>query len=278
MFRSAVRKAFEITRAEWLGRAVRRVAAVVVTATFAATAILAGAQPTLAAPAKGQVDGPSSSGAQARRGPGTVYKVAKRLPEGRGVNIVCTTSSQPVRGTYGTSTIWNRLDNGRWVPDANVYTGTNERTRPECPGTGRRPSGDDYPYSRSYGIDRWAMYTGECTSFVAWRMEQVNGYFHNHMWRHGKKGHWGNAAHWNDNAKKLGYRVDRTPRMGAIAYWEAGKSGASRYGHVGYVVSVSSDGKKVTIEEYNWGKRHGYGKRTIPVGNPSGYIHLAPGT
>ena len=88
--------------------------------------------------------------------------------------------------------------------------------------------GDDYPVTCKVGpgvrgVDPWNFYKSECVSFVAWRLNSVNGvpgingnrdsYFHNYY----GGVHWGNANHWDDAARSLGIRVDNIPAVGAIA-------------------------------------------------------------
>ena len=41
--------------------------------------------------------------------------------------------------------------------------------------------GDDYPYKGQKGVDPWLFYKGECTSFVAWRMNNSDKKFSNNM-------------------------------------------------------------------------------------------------
>ncbi|HHJ99038.1 MAG TPA: CHAP domain-containing protein, partial [Actinobacteria bacterium] len=87
---------------------------------------------------------------------------------------------------------------------------------------------DDYPYRGQTGVDPWGFYKGYCTSFVAWRMNQNagEGSFTNFM----DGGRWGDAGNWANNARNLGITVDRTPAVGAIAWWAAGT--VSYSGHV----------------------------------------------
>lgn len=138
---------------------------------------------------------------------------------------------------------------------------------------------DDYPYSGTaagvFIVDDWNFYRGECTSFCAWRLNHNNGIgFHN--WMGGIR--WGNANTWDDAARNLGYIVDNTPAVGAIAYWE-GSSGST--GHVAWVSNVYDN--TVDIEEYNYGwvvingtyyGNHKYNFRNISKWDPSGYIHI----
>ena len=58
-----------------------------------------------------------------RSGPGTGYAAVGSVADGQTVRIACQTSGSQVTGTYGTSTIWDRIGSGRYVSDAYVYTG-----------------------------------------------------------------------------------------------------------------------------------------------------------
>ncbi|WP_433387193.1 peptidoglycan DD-metalloendopeptidase family protein [Micromonospora sp. KLBMP9576] len=58
-----------------------------------------------------------------RTGPGTGYATAGTVADGAQVTIQCQTSGTSVTGTYGTSTIWDRIGSGRFIADAYVHTG-----------------------------------------------------------------------------------------------------------------------------------------------------------
>ncbi|MFG2057054.1 peptidoglycan DD-metalloendopeptidase family protein [Micromonospora sp. NPDC048930] len=58
-----------------------------------------------------------------RSGPGTNYTAVGSVADGTRVTIYCQTSGTTVTGTYGTSSIWDRIGTGRYVSDAYVYTG-----------------------------------------------------------------------------------------------------------------------------------------------------------
>ncbi|MFD6566653.1 peptidoglycan DD-metalloendopeptidase family protein [Micromonospora profundi] len=58
-----------------------------------------------------------------RSGPGTGYAAVGTVADGTKVTIACQTSGTSVTGTYGTSTIWDRIGGGRFIADAYVYTG-----------------------------------------------------------------------------------------------------------------------------------------------------------
>lgn len=110
-------------------------------------------------------------------------------------------------------------------------------------------------------IDPWGMYNRECVSYTAYKVhaDYLAG-------RNGRDmpywGGRGNANQWDDNARAMGLRVDRTPEPGAIAV-----SNAGYYGHVMYVESVNDDGT-FNISQYNaaWDGRYStrYG---VSVGN-----------
>ena len=111
---------------------------------------------------------------------------------------------------------------------------------------------DDYPASllaipQDSRMDPWGFLNRECVSFVAWRMNRDGGAgsFTNGM----RGGKWGNAEHWAANARTLGFRVDHTPSVGAIAQWGA-NDGVGPWGHVAYVARVHANGT-VLIEQYN---------------------------
>lgn len=131
--------------------------------------------------------------------------------------------------------------------------------------------GNEYPYvgSSMSGVDAWNFYNRQCTSFAAWRANQDGTEFHNYY----RGPRWSDAHNWNDAATAAGVTVNKTPRRGAVAQWEAGAYGASSAGHVAYVAAVHNDGY-ITIEEYNWSTVGGYGTRRIPASSVSNYIHF----
>ncbi|MQY36314.1 hypothetical protein SRB17_43130 [Streptomyces sp. RB17] len=67
-----------------------------------------------------------------RSGPGTNYGIVRVLPEGVQVPIYCQTPGTTVTGPYGTSNIWDNIDNGEFVSDAYVQTGSDGYIAPRC--------------------------------------------------------------------------------------------------------------------------------------------------
>ncbi|XKH58643.1 CHAP domain-containing protein (plasmid) [Citricoccus nitrophenolicus] len=154
---------------------------------------------------------------------------------------------------------------------------------------------DDYPHkmpgdvswkpgSKDPGPDAWGMYKRECVSFVAWRLNQLMG------WQPGqpypftkatmKFNGSANATNWGRELGQMGYKVDQTPAVGSVAWWEGGRAGFIAAGHVAIVLAVNPDGT-VLIEQYSGGSvtnsptKATYWQQTIPAGQPSGYIHVA---
>jgi uncharacterized protein (TIGR03437 family) len=149
---------------------------------------------------------------------------------------------------------------------------------------------DDYPFKTSAfcpatvtacpsnTVDRYSFYYRECASFVAWRMNRDAGtidpsrpWFTDGM----SGGHWGNAGNWSANASALGYRVDNTPSVGAVAQWNANECGGCTIGHVAYVEMINGDGS-VNVSEYNFRVDHGYDFRSNIT--PPRYIHISVAT
>jgi uncharacterized protein YraI len=67
-----------------------------------------------------------------RRGPGTQYGIVRVLPEGAKVPIFCQTPGTTVTGPYGTSNIWDNIDDGEFVSDAYVHTGSDGYVASRC--------------------------------------------------------------------------------------------------------------------------------------------------
>ena len=141
---------------------------------------------------------------------------------------------------------------------------------------------DMYPYrsDTTRGADPWGVTKRQCVSYVAWRLAQRGAPISNAAQQ------WGNAANWDDAARRLRVGIGARPVVGAVAHWNAYESSASYgpgstrpngtmraggYGHVGYVQGVHSDGSAV-VAHYNM-----YGDRAyslVRVKAPR-YLYLA---
>ena len=122
--------------------------------------------------------------------------------------------------------------------------------------------GDDYPYyykNRSQKIDKWRLYSRQCTSFAAFRLSSVNGFE--------LPAAYGHAKEWGYRAQREGYRVDQKPVIGAIAWSTRGT-----YGHVAWVSNVIGD--MIEIEEYNYDYTETYHRRIVKASSMTGFIHF----
>jgi len=221
-------------------------------------------------------------GVQARRGPGTNFPVVGTIANNSPIEIVCQLHGESING----SDIWNKLADGTYVTDFYCDTPNFAKFSPPIPVCKDVPQpppiqpaikGDDYPFRGSAPdqFDGWGFLTGECTSFVAWRMRQHGIDFTNSM----KGGLFGHGYMWANNARKLGYRVDNSPSVGAIVYYDQNAFWAGPLGHVAYVAQVNGDGS-IVIEEYNWGleeKDHyayHHPPRLTDAAHVSAFIHI----
>ncbi|MET7458271.1 SH3 domain-containing protein [Streptomyces sp. NPDC005574] len=67
-----------------------------------------------------------------RSGPGTTYGIVRVLAEGAMVPIFCQTPGSSVTGPYGTTKIWDNIDDGEYVSDAYVRTGSDGYVAARC--------------------------------------------------------------------------------------------------------------------------------------------------
>ncbi|WP_020570455.1 CHAP domain-containing protein [Neolewinella persica] len=141
-----------------------------------------------------------------------------------------------------------------------------------------------YPYGNggtcgtSAGSDPWLFYKKQCTSFVAFKLNQAfdnspgdaNDPFRNDITGTGgsedcnsNSGALRHACRWAMRMQSTGYFVSNVPTPGAIAHWTAGDPGASAtYGHVAFVESVNADGS-ASISEYNRTGNCTFGTRNV---------------
>ena len=128
-------------------------------------------------------------------------------------------------------------------------------------------SDDDYPWrtDSSWSADRWSFTQRQCVSWVAHRMSQRGVTLNN--WQ----GAWGDAADWDNAARRMAHPIGHTAVVGAIAHWNPGETAvwypdaqtpngtltAGGDGHVGYVQGVHPDGSAV-VTQYNLGGDRAY--------------------
>ena len=120
--------------------------------------------------------------------------------------------------------------------------------------------------------DKWSFYRGQCTSWVAYRLNQRRGIAFTNQY--GGQGRWGDAVRWGPKAKKLGIKVNTTPTVGAIAWYSATKPAPD--GHVAYVEKVNSPTSFV-MSEMNYDADNGFWVHTITKATgdwPTEFIHF----
>jgi surface antigen len=112
----------------------------------------------------------------------------------------------------------------------------------------------------------WRMYSGHnCTNYAAYRMVH-SGLPNQRPWSGG-----GNATYWGTSVPSL---TDRTPAVGAVAWWKANTGPAGSAGHVAYVEKVV-DSDEIIISQDSWGGDFSWAVVTKASGNwPSGFIHF----
>ena len=128
-----------------------------------------------------------------------------------------------------------------------------------------------WPYTSSAMWDEWNFAYRQCTSFVSWRLNSANGVPFSNQYKGLER--WGDAGQWANSARSVGFRVDTTPEVGAIAWSGPYYADASVYGHVAWVSRVLDNGN-IVIEEYNYGWAGSYGTRTVKPNAFQGYIHI----
>lgn len=114
--------------------------------------------------------------------------------------------------------------------------------------------------------DGRGFFQGQCTSWVAHRLSQLNGISFTN-WYAGR--HWGNADQWAAVAKSIHIKPSEKPTAGDVAWYARG--------HVAYVESVNQDGS-IMISEMNFDGHNDFRMITLSPGGagwPDKFLHLA---
>jgi hypothetical protein len=82
--------------------------------------------------ATGRINTESGVRLNVRANASTTAAVVGTVGDGTFVTITCQKKGSSVTGTYGTTTLWDKIGAG-YVSDAYVYTGTDGRVAPDCP-------------------------------------------------------------------------------------------------------------------------------------------------
>ncbi len=130
--------------------------------------------------------------------------------------------------------------------------------------SGEQGCGGGYPWCGG-GVDEFALYAGQCTSYTAWAAK----------YRFGKKvlsfqGE-GNAYEWvNSGPKWMSARTDDTPEVGAAAVMPINE--LSSVGHVMIVEYITDDGW-VGVSQYNFGGTEQFSTMEIPASSVK-FVHF----
>ncbi|MEW2590015.1 peptidase M23 [Micromonospora aurantiaca] len=81
---------------------------------------------------EGIVDSYGGTSVSRRSGPGTGYGVVGSIADGATAAVACSSSGTSVTGRWGTSTLWNKLTDGTWIPDSYLYTGSANPVNGSC--------------------------------------------------------------------------------------------------------------------------------------------------
>ncbi|VXB86737.1 CHAP domain-containing protein [Nocardioides sp. AX2bis] len=126
-------------------------------------------------------------------------------------------------------------------------------------------------YKERGGTMYWNMYSGHnCTNYVAYRMVQA-GMPNVRPWSGS-----GNAMFWGTSNSS---KTDRTPEVGAVAWFRANRSGVSgSAGHVAYVERVVSP-TEIIVSEDSWGGDFHWRRYSVAAGTwPDGFVHFVDST
>ncbi|HEY1621322.1 MAG TPA: CHAP domain-containing protein [Streptosporangiaceae bacterium] len=224
-----------------------------------------------------------SSGTAGHRGAKLIMRASGDLVI-RGHSALWTTRTSGHRGARmidqrsGVIAVRYR-DHVLWASTTAHDSGLTVGQWPGKAGPGAAASFYGYPYPHAPACthggkctaDKWAFYEGQCTSWVAYRLDQRNGIaFSNY---YGSKKRWGNAVNWAAKARSQRIPVTTTPVAGSVAWY--GSTKAAPDGHVAYVEKVIS-AMSVVISEMNYDGDNGFWVHTISPGHdwPQEFIHF----
>jgi surface antigen len=133
-----------------------------------------------------------------------------------------------------------------------------------------------------YNVDPVRFFYGECTSYAAWKVNELMGgsptdiIFDNNFGGHTK----GNGGEWKSAWEASGWTVSTVPKVDSVAWWGPnGGAGVGAAGHVGWVDEITEDGR-VIISEYNNSyyapPGHNYSRRSVAIdpGQVGAYLYV----
>jgi hypothetical protein len=102
---------------------------------------------------------------------GTQYTQIGSVKNGATVTILCQTNGSPVTGTYGSSSLWDMLPSGGFIPDAYVKTGSDQAVTNTCAYVTEKlkranPRGIDAAISWAFSHHGSRTFEGLCARFT----------------------------------------------------------------------------------------------------------------
>lgn len=133
---------------------------------------------------------------------------------------------------------------------------------------------NEYPYrnsSKVYEKSENGFYVRTDVDYIAWKVNTFSDVKLNYRY---EGLDWEIPANWDENAKALGFKVDKTPAVGAVAYLDADKNGSGVDGAVAWVRAFMPDGR-ICIETYSFGlSDREYYYNVVSPDWVTGFIHF----
>lgn len=209
--------------------------------------------------------------------PGTGVSLVLSIVSGAGSNG--TWRAQQLAGSFTVKNVATACANaGLTVESVDSAPNLTLGTWPGTSGTVAASKYYSYPFpdasactdGGACNADYWNFFQGQCTSWVAYRLHELNG-----ITISGGPTNWSGADNWYAYAKDHGISVTTSPAVGSVAWWP--NSNAHIGGHVAYVEQVNSP-TSIVISEMNYDNGNGFRVRTVTTPSPDWptyFIHVA---
>lgn len=184
------------------------------------------------------VNNPGYAYVNVRTAPNLSAQIVRTIKAGASVGINCYVTGSTVPGPYGASNLWDRLDDGRWVADALIYTGRNTSVVPPC-----IQVSDGRKWGKT-ATRNLAYSNKECTWLALERAKAYSGVYPLTS---------GNAKAWYTSAGANGWSTSLDAQANSIVVFQPGVYGSAWTGHVGFVTSVErrADGVYIHMDDMN---------------------------
>lgn len=132
------------------------------------TFVAADAQPAEAASFRATViKAPGVSFVNVRAEANTTSRVLRTIASGNAVGLQCYVTGTAVRGPYGVSSIWYRIDGGGFVTDSYLETGSNSAVTAHCNAPSQSVKiTNALNWARAQATNKSMNYNGLCERFV----------------------------------------------------------------------------------------------------------------